>query len=81
MSKQVYTMGQVAKMLGLAPKTVSNSVDAGRLEGWRLPAARPGGKGHRRVTADALRKFCVAYNMPIPKELQIGGDSNAVLSA
>jgi excisionase family DNA binding protein len=54
-----YTTGQVARLLGCSDYTVCRWIDAGRLPGHRVPAAR-GGRPARRVFHDDLVAFCRA---------------------
>jgi len=49
---EYYTTGQVAKLLGLAPRTVSKLFDAGKLEGWRVPLS-----SDRRICKRSFEKF------------------------
>jgi excisionase family DNA binding protein len=58
MSENLLTTGQVAKRLGVSHGTVKKWIDAGRLNGIRLPGARPGVLGDRRVTQRSLEEFC-----------------------
>ena len=57
--KSVYTTGQVAKLLHVAPRTVSKWFDAGRLGGYRIP-----GSQDRRIPKDALVAFLKENGMP-----------------
>jgi excisionase family DNA binding protein len=61
---KIYTTTQTAKLCGVAPRTVCKWIDNGKLEGYRIPASQD-----RRVTHDALMKFMVEHNLPIPREL------------
>jgi hypothetical protein len=63
---QVLTMGQVGKMLNVAPRTAMKWFDSGRLKGYRIP-----GSQDRRTTPEYLRKFCKEYGLPAPKELAV----------
>jgi excisionase family DNA binding protein len=62
----VYTTHDVARLLGVGPRTVSRWIDRGL-----LPAVRTEG-GHRRVAASALREFFVSRGRPLPRELRGG---------
>lgn len=55
---KVITVGQLAKMAGVAPRTAATWVDNGLVDGYRLPAGgnRPG-EGDRRVYAESARAF------------------------
>jgi excisionase family DNA binding protein len=57
-----YTTGQVARLLGCSDYTVCRWVDAGRLPGHRVPAARGGHPG-RRVLHDDLVAFCREHGL------------------
>ncbi len=60
----VYTTGDISRMLKAAPRTVSKWIDAGELEGYRLPMS-----SSRRVTRESLLRFLAANKMPLPQEL------------
>ncbi len=47
-----FTTGQVAKRLGVAPRTVCKWVDSGRLLGFKLPGSKD-----RRIHPQALAEF------------------------
>lgn len=56
-----FTTGQVARICGVAPRTVSKWFDSGRLEdGWCIP-----GSGDRRIPRNALLRFILDYNLPL----------------
>lgn len=57
---KVFTTGQAAKRCHVAPKTLSDWFDDGRLEGYRIP-----GSQDRRIPVDALIKFLRAHGMPL----------------
>jgi excisionase family DNA binding protein len=57
--KKVLTTGEVAKILKVAPRTVSKWFDAGKLKGYRLE-----GSNDRRIPIEALEAFCLEHNMP-----------------
>lgn len=65
MQRKVYTTGQVARMLGVAPKTVLGWC-AGDMPHWRLP----GGSRDRRIPHAKLIAWLVAKGVPLPPELQ-----------
>lgn len=56
---KVYTTGQVAKFIGVAPRTVCKFFDEGKLPGFRIP-----GSQDRRFTHEALLKFMIESGMP-----------------
>jgi excisionase family DNA binding protein len=66
--RRVLTVGQAAKMLGTAARTVAKWVDNGRLKGFRLPSASEG-HGDRRILPEDLADFCRANRVPVPPEL------------
>ena len=53
-----YTTGQVAKICGVAPRTVSKWFDSGKLRGWRIP-----GSQDRRVPREELFKFLRTHGL------------------
>ena len=57
--KDVLTTGQVAKVLRVAPRTVSTMIDDGRLKGWKIPGTKD-----RRVDYHDLYAFCVQNSIP-----------------
>lgn len=61
------TSGEVASMLGVAVRTVSDWIDEGHLAGWRLP----GGTRDRRTTREAVLAFCARNKAPVPPELGV----------
>ncbi len=58
--KSVYTTSQVARLCGVAPRTVSKWFDSGRLKGYRIP-----GSQDRRIPRAYLIKFLKEYNIPL----------------
>lgn len=80
---KLYSVGQVAEFCGVAPRTVAKWFDAGKIDGYRLPAI---GKstikgvngGDRRITRTSLIRFMKEYKFPLPVEL-VGGESSAFL--
>ena len=60
----VYTTGQVAKMLKVAPRKVSKWFDSGRLRGYRIP-----GSQDRRIPREHLISFIKAEGLDMPAEL------------
>lgn len=55
---KVFTIGQVAKVCKVAPRTVSNWFDSGRLKGYRIP-----GSQDRRIPREYLIKFLNEHGM------------------
>lgn len=63
------TTGQVARLCGVAARTASQWIDAGRLQGYRLP-----GSQDRRVHADDLVRFMRKHGIAVPPGLVPGDD-------
>jgi CheY-like chemotaxis protein len=61
---RIYTTYDIGRMTGTDPTTVHKWIDKGLIHGFRTPG------GHRRVTAENLKAFLVAHNMPVPEELR-----------
>jgi ssDNA-binding Zn-finger/Zn-ribbon topoisomerase 1 len=59
------TSGQVAKLCGVAPRTVSNWMEKGILRGWRIP-----GSQDRRFLPEVVARFIQDNGMPMPDELR-----------
>lgn len=57
--KSIFTVGQVAKICKVAPRTVSKWFDSGRLRGYRIP-----GSQDRRIPREQLIKFLKDHDMP-----------------
>lgn len=55
---QIYTTGRIAKLIGVAPRTVSKWIDSGKLRGFRIP-----GSQDRRVTHANLEAFMAEYGI------------------
>lgn len=62
--KQVYTTGQVARMLGVNPRTVAKWADSGRLKCYCVPPGRD-----RRILRWELVRFLKDNDMPLAWEL------------
>jgi excisionase family DNA binding protein len=58
--KEVFTTGEVARLCGVAPRTVSKWFDAGQLRGYKIPGSRD-----RRIPRDSLVRFMRAYGIPL----------------
>lgn len=65
MRKKLLTTGNVARMLGVAPKTVLGWCANDALPHWRLP----GGSRDRRIEPNALAAYLRAKEVPLPAEL------------
>lgn len=53
-----FTTGEVAKLVGVAPRTVSKWFDSGRLRGYRIPASND-----RRIPRRHLLDFAVRHGL------------------
>ncbi len=58
--KEVLTTGEVARICGVAPRTVSKWFDAGKLRGYKIPGSRD-----RRIPRDSLIRFMRAHGIPL----------------
>jgi len=58
--KEVLTTGEVARLCGVAPRTVSKWFDAGQLRGYKIPGSRD-----RRIPRDSLVRFMRAHGIPL----------------
>jgi two-component system response regulator RpaA len=67
--RKVYTTGEAAKFLQVAPRTVSKWFDQGRLRGYRIP-----GSQDRRIPQEQLIRFMRDNGMPVPEELTSNDD-------
>ena len=54
-----YTTGDVAGLCHVTKRTVIKWIDSGQLQGYTIPGSR-----HRRVAAEALRRFLREHKMP-----------------
>jgi excisionase family DNA binding protein len=54
-----YTTGDVARFCQVTKRTVIKWIDSGKLKGYTIPGSR-----HRRVSAETLRVFLRAHEMP-----------------
>ncbi len=59
---QVFTSGEVARICGVSPDTVSRWFDLGQLSGYRL-----GPGGDRRIPYDNLRQFMLNHGIPLDR--------------
>lgn len=60
MQKMIFTIGQVAKICKVAPRTVSKWFDSGRLRGYRIP-----GTQDARIPREHLIRFLKEHGMPL----------------
>ena len=59
LDRQSYTTGDVARLCQVTKRTVIKWIDSGKLRGYTIPGSK-----HRRVSADALRRFLRDHKMP-----------------
>jgi two-component system response regulator RpaA len=62
---RVFTTGQIARLVRVAPRTVSKWFDSGRLQGYRIP-----GTADRRIPEASLAKFLAEHGMPTIAEYE-----------
>lgn len=62
--KKIFTTGEVAKIMTVAPRTVSKLIDCGKLRGYRIPRHDSKG-GDRRIPRENLIRFLKDNNMPL----------------
>lgn len=66
-----YTTFQVAKMLGVAPPTIVNYCNSGRIKYHRTAGGSKGANGgHRRILAEDLLRFCETAGYPVADEVR-----------
>jgi len=58
--KDVLTTGEVARLCGVAPRTVSKWFDSGKLRGFKIPGSRD-----RRIPRESLIRFMKAHGIPL----------------
>ena len=58
--KDVLTTGEVARICGVAPRTVSKWFDSGQLRGFKIPGSRD-----RRIPRESLVRFMKAHGIPL----------------
>lgn len=58
--KDVLTTGEVARLCGVAPRTVSKWFDTGQLRGFKIPGSRD-----RRIPRESLVRFMRAHGIPL----------------
>lgn len=57
------TVGQVARLLQVAPKTIRQWIDTHELKGWRVPLSL-----HRRTTKQNVIDFVHKHSLPLPRK-------------
>ena len=75
---------EVANLCGVAPRTVSKWVDAGKIPGaYRIPGnGKNPAAGDRRIPSEGLMLFFRENGMPVPRELRavlLSGERRALL--
>jgi excisionase family DNA binding protein len=58
--KDVLTTGEVARLCGVAPRTVTKWFDTGRLRGFKIPGSRD-----RRIPRESLVRFMKTHGIPL----------------
>lgn len=58
--KDVLTTGEVARLCGVAPRTVSKWFDSGQLRGFKIPGSRD-----RRIPRESLVRFMRVHGIPL----------------
>jgi len=58
--KEMLTTGDVARLCGVAPRTVSKWFDTGQLRGFKIPGSRD-----RRIPRQSLIRFMRAHGIPL----------------
>lgn len=61
-TKSVFTTGDVAKLIGVATRTVTKFFDEGLLKGYRLPT----GSRDRRMPRESLVAFLRQHDISVP---------------
>jgi len=74
--QKIFTTGQCAKLLKVAPRVVARWFDSGRLRGYRIP-----GSQDRRIPLEHLLRFLTAEGLPIPEELQVSSGEPTIRGA
>lgn len=64
-AKHVYTTTEVARICGVSTRTVQNWIDAGLLQGWKIPGGR-----ERRVNQEPLDAFLAKHKIAKPKGME-----------
>lgn len=78
--RDVFSMGQLARIFGVAARTVSKWVDSGEMRGYRIP-----GSSDRRVTLAEAVRFSREHNIPatflLSSQLVLAGFVPSVVAA
>lgn len=68
-----YTTGEVAKITGLSPRTISAECDSGRLKCWRVPNST-----HRRIERIDLVRWMAIVGVPLERLGALNEEERAV---
>lgn len=60
--KRVFTTGEAAAICGVSQQTIIRLFDAGKIEGYRVPASR-----FRRIPYEGLVRFMKEYGVPLDR--------------
>ena len=60
MTKDIYTIGQVAMLFRISPHTVVKLFDDKLLKGFKIPGSK-----HRRIPKNCLIEFMEKYQIPL----------------
>jgi len=63
------TTFEVSRICGVVHSTISNWIDAGKLNAYKTPG------GHRRIKKDDLLVFLKLYEIPVPKDVPLTSSS------
>lgn len=69
----IFTTGAVARLAGVAPRTVTKWTDSGRLPSYRIPTGKP--HGDRRIHRDDLLAFLHREGFPAWLIERVTGDA------
>lgn len=64
MNSGVMSIGQIAKLCHVAPRTVINWINSGKLKAYRIPVSK-----HRRAKVADVLAFLKEYDMPFANDL------------
>lgn len=57
--KEYLGTGKIAKLFGVAPRTVAKWIDNGIMQGTKIPGSK-----HRRVAIAEVTRFSIEHNIP-----------------
>lgn len=61
-ARMIFTIGMVAEICRVSPRTVIKWFDSGRLRGYRIPKSQD-----RRIPREYLIKFLTDHQMPLDR--------------